>query len=722
MKKDFLLEIGCENIPSGYLDGALDQLERSFESFLESGRIPYDSLYVAGTPNRMVVRITGLSTKQEGTEERIIGPPASAAVDPEGGFTKAGEGFARSRGIPVSKLVTVKTEKGEYVAFVKKIQGRSVKALIREEVPGIVSSLRFPKVMRWGSSGLRFARPIRWVVALLGESVLRLKIGDLSSGRKTRISVFFEDELSIQSASDYIPLLEKHGIILDGDERRDAVRSMARKEAERNGGRLVEDEELVDIVSNLLESPVPMVGRFDPSFLELPREVVVTALKSHQRYFSVEDEAGALKHLFVAFADGARRNLEEITRGYERVLHARLADAEFYYHEDTERTLMELARQLDRIVWLEKLGSLAEKSGRIEALALRMREEAGIGGEELVERLGRAARLAKADLASEMVKDGKEFTKLQGYIGREYALAAGEEREVADAIFEHYLPRFSGDRLPGTDTGAILSVADKIDTIVGCFMIGLEPSGSQDPYALRRQGLGILRILIERRIAVRLEHLIAEGVRLYAEGGKVGSEPADERGETERRVWDFLESRLSGMLREEGIDHDIVQAILSSPWEYPAAVREMAGMLQSMRDEDRLLHFVRAMKRIINILPKELKGPVTREEGLSALRNLASKDEAGLGFSSELFGDESEGVLFEKASEAASGLLNILSDNKLSNSFAVINDLVPTIDRYFDDVLVNCDEEQIRRNRHLFLASLRRAFGLFCDFSAVAGE
>jgi glycyl-tRNA synthetase beta chain len=723
VKQDFILEIGCENIPSGYLDETLSQLERLVGSFLETERIPHDCLYVAGTPNRIVVRIAGMAAKQEGTEVRFVGPPASAALNPKGGYTKAGEGFARSQGIPVSKLVTVKTDKGEYVAVVKKIKGKSAPSLIREALPGLVSSVRFPKVMKWDSSGQRFARPIRWILALHGEKVLRLKIGYLSSGRKTRLSPFFEDGIDVASPRDYFQLLEKHKILLDGGKRGARVRAMARKKAESNGGRLVEDDELVHIVANLLESPVVLVGRFDPSFLDLPREVVVTALKSHQRYFSVEDDNGALMPLFIAFADGLRGNRVEVARGYERVLQARLADAEFYYREDTERPISELAQQLDRIVWLEKLGTLAGKAARIERLAVFLWEEAGLGGGELGERLGRAARLAKADLASEMVKDGKEFTKLQGYIGREYAIASGEEREVADAIFEHYLPRFSGDRLPGTDTGAILSIADKLDTIVGCFAIGLEPSGSQDPYALRRQALGMLRILIERRIAVSVVRLIEESVRFYGEAAAGnGLEWGGDGAEVIGRVAAFIESRLSGMLRDEGFDHDIVQALLSAPWEYPFAVREMAGKMQRMRRDGQLLPFIRAMKRIINILPKGRKRPVLRPEGRSVLEALSSKDGGRLGFSSALFGDESERALLEEVSKAASILLKAMSNNKLDQVFDVMNNLVPVIDRYFDDVLVNCEEENIRSNRHSFLANLRTAFGLFCDYSAVAGE
>ena len=723
MKQDFVLELGCENIPSGYLEDALAQLERLVGSFLATERIPHDSLYVAGTPNRMVVRIGGVAAKQEGREERTVGPPVSAALNPEGGYTKAGEGFARSQGVPVSRLVRVETDKGEYVAVVKKVRGKAATSLIREALPDIVSSVRFPKVMRWNSSGQRFARPIRWILALHGEKVLRLKIGDLSSGRKTRLSPFFEDGIDVASPRDYFRLLEKHGIILDGVERGDKVRAMARKQAGSRGGRLVEDDELVRIVANLLETPVALVGGFDSSFLDLPREVVITALKSHQRYFSVEDAEGRLMPLFIAFADGLRANRGEVAKGYERVLQARLADAEFYYREDTERPISEMAQQLDRIVWLEKLGTLAGKAARIEKLAFFMLEEAGSGDADLGGRLSRAARLAKADLASEMVKDGKEFTKLQGYIGREYAIASGEEREVADAIFEHYLPRFSGDRLPGTDAGAILSVADKLDTIVGCFMIGLEPSGSQDPYALRRQALGMLRILVDRRMPVSVARLVEESTRLYNEA-PVGDRPVREvgGGEIIARVRAFIESRLSGMLRDEGFDHDIVQALLSAPWEHPFAVGAMAGKLQHMRREGRLLPFIRAMKRIINILPKDRKRPVLRAEGRSVLEALASGDWGRLGFSSDLFRDESEGILLGEVSKAAAALINILENNELDRSIDVLNDLVPAIDRYFDDVLVNCEEEEIRLNRHSFLADLRLAFGLFCDYSAVAGE
>lgn len=732
MRHDFLLEIGCENIPSGYLGRTLAQLRNRFGSFLKEERIPHESLYVTGTPNRLVVHVRGLAAKQDATEERVIGPPARAALEPGGGYTKAAEGFARSQGVPLGRLTTVNTEKGEYIAVIKRIQGRTAVSLLRETVPRFIEELTFPKTMKWDESGLRFARPIRWILSLCDSRAMRLKIGGLVSGGSTKLSPFFEAAVQVDSIAKYYRLLERNGIILDSVERREKVRRSAREAAKRHGGTLVEDEDLVHIVSDLLESPVALVGRFDSSFLSLPHDVVVTALKSHQRYFSVEGRGGKLMPIFVAFADGARKNKKEIAKGYERVLQARLADAEFYYREDTSHPLSALSERLDRIVWLEKLGTLGEKARRIERLALFIREQTAIGGPELVHRLRLAASLAKADLASEMVKDGKEFTLLQGYIGREYALVSGIEREVAEAIFEHHLPRFAGDVLPATDTGSILAVADKIDTIVGCFMIGLGPTGSQDPYALRRHALGMLRIMIERGMSISIPTLIEESIRLYGAktpgdlhaDAQAVSASTDERNTqvVGEKVLEFLENRLSGMMREKGYDHDLVQAVLSAYWEYPLAPFEMAGELQNMREEEDLQLLVRAMKRIINILPKERKGPMPQASRVSMLDALAKRNADTLGFSPALFGEPAERELFEAASQAGAELVTLLSNKDLKRSLGVIRGVVPAIDTYFDAVLVNCEDERIKSNRLSFLSSLFRAFSVFCDFSIIAGE
>ncbi|MCK4550272.1 MAG: glycine--tRNA ligase subunit beta, partial [Candidatus Krumholzibacteria bacterium] len=377
--------------------------------------------------------------------------------------------------------------------------------------------LRFPKVMKWDETDLRFARPVRWVMSLLGDKPLKFTLGGLTSAPATRLSPYFEESVAIEGQEHYFEALRKARIILDRGEREEKVRKEANKAARETGGILVDDAELYSMVANLIETPVAMVGSFDNKFLELPREVIVTALKSHQRYFSVQTKSGKLRANFIAFADGARKNKAEILKGYERVLQARLEDAGFYYREDTSIPLEKMSERLDGIVWLEGLGTLADKAGRTASLAEWICTAWKPGDAELTGRVKRAARLAKADLASEMVKDGKEFTKLQGYIGREYALAAGEDGEVADAVFEHYLPKFSGDSLPSTDTGTVLALADRLDTIAGCFIQGFEPTGSQDPYALRRQAVGILRICSEKGIPLEIPDALAFSLGQYGE-------------------------------------------------------------------------------------------------------------------------------------------------------------------------------------------------------------
>ncbi len=719
MKNDFLLEIGCENLPSGYIDGALRQLEETVSKELRSLKIEYDSLYVTGTPNRLVVYLKGLPAKQEGSVTTVTGPPVSVAVTADGSWTKAAEGFAGKQGVSVEALIRLKTDRGEYLAVRVEEKGRSVDAVLREIVPGWISSLRFPKVMKWDSTDLRFARPVRWVMSLIGDRPLKFTLGGLKSAPVTRLSPYSGESVALEGQKHYFDLLKEARIILDREEREEKVRRDAIKAAVDSGGLLVEDTELCAMVANLVESPVAMAGSFDRKFLDLPREVIVTALKSHQRYFSVQAKSGRLRPNFIAFANGARKNRAEILKGYERVLQARLEDAGFYYREDTSISLEEMSGRLDRIVWLEGLGTLAEKAGRTASLAGWICGEWKPEDSELARRVERAARLAKADLASEMVKDGKEFTKLQGYIGREYARASGEEDEVADAIFEHYLPRFSGDSLPSTDTGMALALADRLDSIAGCFIQGFEPTGSQDPYALRRQAVGILRISLGRKIPLEIPEALAFGLGQYGED-KVASSGRSPHELIEGMI-DLFSQRLNTMLRGEGFDYDLVAAILTAPWQYPAAVDGMVRSLQEMRNADRLQAFALAMKRIVNILPKEYRRPVARDEGDAALAEFCGRDAAGGSFDTGLFAEESEKALFDEVSSAAGRLL-ALETSQLDSSVEILSGLVPAVNLYFDEVLVNCEDEAVRKNRIAFLLVLNRVSGRFCDFLEIVSD
>jgi glycyl-tRNA synthetase beta chain len=719
VKKDFLLEIGCENLPSAYLDEMIEQARKLFDEGIRAERIPCDEIVAMGTPKRIVVLARGLTVKQENAEEKIVGPPVKIAVAADGSFTKAAEGFAKSQGVASSALVRVETPKGAYLAVVKRIKGRSTASILRERLPQWIEAIRAPKTMRWTSGGMRFARPVRWILCLFGEDVVKMKVGDLVAGRRTRLSPLFEKSIPVKSTDDYFSLMRGSGIVLEPAARRDAVRAAAVSSARSRGGALVEDEELVGIVANLLESPVAMEGKYDEVFLALPREVIVTALKSHQRYFSVAGPGGKLIPHFVAFADGARRGPGNIVKGYERVLRARLDDAVFYYREDTSRPFEEMALKLGSIIWLEGLGSLAEKASRIEALALWMASASGIAEEKLERSIRRSALLAKADLASEMVKDGKEFTALQGYIGREYARVSGENEEVAEAIYEHYLPRFAADRMPRGETSALLALADKIDTITGCFVMGLEPSGSQDPYALRRHAMGVLRILIARRSALPLPKMLDRSVGLFEDALKGAPRG---RGELLAQLREFYAQRLNTIVRGEGVDHDLAAAVLASPWEHPHAVKDMADELAGLRKSGELSAFVSAMKRVTNIIPRTLRDGYTEEAGMIALEAFSTGREAGLGFSRALFLVDAEKKLNDEMSLACGKLLEVKRSGQVQRSIGILKGIVPYINKFFDDVMVNCEDEKIRDNRIAFLTSSYKVVMLFCDFARIAGE
>ena len=716
MKETLLLEIGCENLPSGYLGPAIGHFGKIVRKGFEDERIACSSLVVTGTPNRIVLIARDVPARQASVEQRVTGPPVSAAIGPDGAFTKAAIGFARSQGMPPEKLRRVETERGSYLAAVRTIRGGSTRAVLAERLPGWIAAVRFPKTMRWDDSGFVFARPVRWVLCLLGGRPVGFELGSLAAGRCTRLSPFSTASVPVADAAAYLDLMKRERIALDPARRRASVLRSARREAKKLGGVLVEDDGLVNAVANLVESPVVMAGAFDERFLSLPREVIVTALKSHQRYFSVEDGGGRLLPSFIAFADGARRNRREIRRGYERVLHARLADAAFYFEEDTSRPLEEMAASLDRVVWLEGLGSLALKTGRIAALAgsilSNWKDDA-----QLARDLERAARLAKADIASEMVRDGKEFTLLQGYMGREYARASGESEAVGEAIYEHHLPRFAGDRVPETDAGALLAVADRLDTIAGLFTLGLEPSGSQDPYALRRQTLGLLRILIERGIPARLPALVREALEEIRRQGIAGP---DEK--LDERILGFVSNRLSVMLRDEGFDYDLVNAVLATPWEDPGTAKRMIVALGTLREAGRLDPFVLAMRRVANIIPKDRRRPAGFENGRRPVARLDLAGEEGAAFSADLFREAAEDGLFDDVRRAGERLAECERSGRLEEGYAALADTAPAVDAYFDEVLVNCPEQDIRENRIAFLQSVYTIISLYFDVTAIVVE
>ncbi len=698
MAKPFLLEIGVEEVPAGYIPPALEQLRADTEQLLGELRLlaPGARVRSLGTPRRLVVEASGVHERQEDREVVSLGPAKRAAFDAAGNATKAAAGFARSRGVAVEALETVATEKGEYVAARVLEKGETSAALLAARLPALIASLRFPKSMRWEAGGASFTRPVRWILALLGETSLRVRFADVESGRTTRGHRFLAPgPFEVRSPAEFESVLRRAHVVVDPDERRRSIEAALAAAAREAGGRLVPDPNLLDEVTFLVETPGALAGRFDARYLNLPREIVETAMKQHQRYFSVEDAEGRLAPRFLSVVnvpgDDAAR-LAMVRAGNERVLAARLEDAEFYWEEDQKTPLRAKVPLLDRVVWQEKLGTMGEKARRIERAAARMAQRLSLEVEDTVRK---AAPLLKADLVTEMIQDGKEFTKLQGFIGREYAKRSGEPTEVSEAIFEHYLPRFAGDDLPKTPAGAILSVADKLDTIVGCFGIGLVPTGSQDPFALRRLARGVLRILREKNWDADAGELAWISLAEY--GDKI---PAEKRGSIDSAVRPFLDDRLKNHLVEEGLAYDSIDAALAVS-QKPSEVEERARAIDAFRGGPDFERLAIGYKRVANIL----KG-IEKTGGVDPKR----------------FAEAPEGALHEALVRASSDIARPLAERRYRDVMESLLGLRGVIDTFFDKVLVMAEDPKIRANRLALLGEVRDLFLRFADLSRIVIE
>lgn len=711
---DFLLEIGVENLPASYVDPAGAQLREDIVAMCVAERLEHGEVYATATPRRLVVIVSDLDDRQRAAEEVVTGPPVSRAFDEGGAPTKAAEGFARSQGVTPARLERVSTEKGEYLAARRRLPRRRTTTVMRERLPGLIAGLRFPKTMKWEPSGARFARPVRWIVCLYGSSVIRFRFADVTSGNRTWRRPWIRSEGAVvRSAGSWRRTMDRLGVVFDRDERRSRLLDLAHRAAAREGLKLIEDDALVDELTQMCEDPRVLVGSFDPSYLSLPPEVITTAMRSHQRYMALGRTRRRLAPRFVTFTDGRVSAPSVVRRGNEKVLHARLEDASFYWREDVRRGVDGLADELDRIVFIEGLGSIGDKSRRIERLAvdvnarLRSRESAPEA------QVRRAAHIAKADLASEMIKDGKEFTKLQGVIGAYYAAEVGEDRAVAAAVREQYLPRVPGEPVPGSALGVALGVADRMDTICGCFLAGLRPSGSQDPYALRRGANGMIR-MIENEPRVALDALVELAMEGYRE--VEGIEPSSLSGAVEE-VADFLRARVGAYLKEGGAEYDAADAVLPVSWMRPGIALSNARDIAAHRGDDRFERLITGVKRVGNILD-----PDRRRLGVewSVIRNaLESGSGVDAGFSVERFEDEAEKGLYRAVRRAVPDLESAENEGAFSRALDGLSALADPIDQYFDTVLVNVEDPSLRANRHGFLACVYAVFGRFADFSQI---
>lgn len=690
MAKDFVLEIGTEEIPARFINPALKQLKELAAKSLQELRLNYQEINTYGTPRRLVLYVRQMDEKQAPLVKEVKGPAKKVAFDADGNPTKAVLGFARGQGVAVEDLVTRQIKNVDYMYAVIKEEGRPAEKVLAEAAPQLVSGLYFPKPMKWGNLDFRFARPIRWILALFGSDVVPFTVADQASNRFTYGHRFLSDgPIKVASAEDYFAVVEQGYVMVDVEKRRQVIWQQVQDLTATVGGKVEYDEKLLTEVTNLVEYPTALMGSFAEEYLELPAEVIVTPMREHQRYFPVLDDQGRLMPKFIAVRNGTDRHLDIVTSGNEKVLSARLADAKFFFEEDLKTPLADKVDGLKKVVWLESLGTVYEKAERVAKLAGYLAEELNAHAEQRGV-INRAAKLAKADLVTNMVY---EFPELQGIMGREYALRNGENPAVAQAIYEHYLPRFADDELPQTLPGRLLSIADKLDSIVGCFAIGIKPSGSQDPYALRRQALGISNIILNAELPVSLTQIITAAYNGYH--GSV--ELKLSQSALIKELLEFFKQRIKGIFSERGLSYDTIDAVLAAGFDHIADAWYRGQALTEFRTHPEFDDLLTVFNRANNL----------------------AKNFAGGEIKEELLMEAAEKELYQKYNTFSAAADQYMQQKDYAAVLKEIVSLLGPINRFFEQVMVMVDDEQVRNNRLALLYKLAQKMKLVADFSKI---
>ena len=687
MSAELFLELGTEEIPAGFIPRALNDMQRLLCKELESARIGYGAVRTFATPRRLAISIADVACHQQRQELELTGPPARIAFDADGKPTKAAEGFARTNGVSVDELETIETEKGEYLFLSKVIEGGESRQQLPEIIPRVIAKIPFKKSMRWKDLDIRFARPMHWIVATYGGAVIDFTFGDMQSGNSSRGHRFMApQEFTVKGAEDYIVKAEKHHVIPQIEKRRRMIEEQLETLAQQLGGKINPDKELLEEVSFLVETPQALAGTIEERFLQLPPELLITSMREHQRYFTLVDDQGQLLPHFITIANTRAKDPQVVVAGNERVLKARLADAMFFWQEDQKSKLETRLEPLKKVVYQAKLGTSYEKIERFTRLAVGLAEQFSSAETELTKR---AAMLAKCDLETGMVY---EFPELQGVMGREYALLEGEDERVAKAIYEHYLPIQAGGELPTDNIGAYVSLADKIDTICGCFSVGLIPSGTADPYALRRSAIGILAIILERDYALSIPDFVAKSVALLETKRQ---RPAED---IVADVIEFIRLRLVNMLTTQGFPVDVVEAVLSASFTEPVDAVERVRALALLKGREDFEPLSVAFKRVVNII----KGGVEQ-----------TVDEA-------LFEAEYERELFSALCRVEGRVSTLVAERNYSSALETIASLRPPVDHFFDHVMVMADDVAVKNNRLALLTQIAGLFKNIADFSRIA--
>ncbi|NJD61626.1 MAG: glycine--tRNA ligase subunit beta [Deltaproteobacteria bacterium] len=688
MERDYLLEIGCEEIPAGFVGPALWFGGQQFAEVLKKARLSFDRVDIYGTPRRLAYVVRKLKDRQEASEEKVLGPPKSVAYDKEGKPTKAALGFAKAQGVDLSAVQVFPTDRGDYLGIVRTQAARPVADVLPDLVASWIPTIPFKKSMRWADLDVRFARPVHWIVSLHGEEVIPFSFGNIVAGRTTFGHRFLSPgAIPLASPGDYFDRLAAADVFVDLEARKEKIRTGIREAEARIGRKWVEDEPLVETVANLVEYPVVMAGRFEEKYLSLPREILITSMRGNQKYFVFEDDRGNLYPGFAFVSNMRVPDDRVVIAGNARVIRARLSDAEFYYGDDLKMPLFDRAQALKNVLFQADLGMYWEKVERMSEIAGYV---ASIGFPAKEKDCRRAAILTKADLTTGVIK---EFPELQGVMGRHYALKTGETEEVAQAVYEHYLPKGQSDDLPATDVGAAVAIADKIDMVCGCFGVGLIPTGTADPYGLRRHTLGILSILEARSLRVPIEGLVDRSLATLS--AKLTA-PA---GEVKRKVMEFFEGRLFNLWTSQGTPGDLADAIVAAGLTDMADLRAKLSALVAFRSEAAFEPLAEVFKRAINIT-KAYDGPPNVSEAL--------------------FEHDEEKALYRAATEVSGRVASAAGNGRYDEAFREMARLQPLVSAFFDKVLVMAKDEKVKNNRLALLKGLSSLFARVADFSRIS--
>ncbi|MEC0181438.1 glycine--tRNA ligase subunit beta [Paenibacillus peoriae] len=691
MSKDLLFEIGLEEVPARFIPNAIQQLKERMAAWLDSSRIAYGTVEVYATPRRLAVLVKEVAEKQEDINEEVKGPSRKIALDEAGNWSKAALGFARSQGVDPEQFTFKELGGVEYIYATKSSVGVPTAEVLSEGLLHILHAMTFPKFMRWASYDFKFVRPIRWLIALFGSDIINLEIAGVQSGNVTRGHRFLGQDAVVERPADYVEVLRKQHVIVDIEERQALIVKQIEALAAEKDWTIAIKDDLLEEVLYLVETPTVLFGGFEPSFLNIPKDVLVTSMREHQRYFPVLDRAGELLPYFVTVRNGGSQSLEVIAKGNEKVLRARLSDAKFFYEEDQRLEIKDALSKLESIVFHEELGTVGDKVRRIRRIADALAEKLRVSP-DTQESVSRAADICKFDLVTQMVY---EFPELQGVMGEDYARKAGEKEEVARAVFEHYQPRFAGETVPSTNAGAIVSIADKIDTITGCFSIGIIPTGSQDPYALRRQAAGIVQILLDRKLSATLSDVFNIAIDVHRNLGNM-KRSADE---IRKELHDFFGLRVKKLLSET-LRYDVVDAVLAAGFDDVASVVNRGdALMAAVQTGDRFKSTVESFNRVSNLAAKAVHKSVNTGE----------------------FTEQGEKALYEAWHGVYESYNAALREGDATQALALASSITPAVTAFFDSVMVMAEDDAVRNNRLALLAAIDSELKRFADFSKLVG-